>query len=231
MPEALSGKRVIDFTRIAAGPLCATLLREMGARVIRVEFGESGDVVRTMPSLAGGGERDFFMTVNRGRKSVMLDLKTREAQKVALDLIAESDILVENFAPGVMRKLGLDYKSVRRINPGLIYCFLSGFGRKGLGAQALAFDMALRYRSGASGIDCFTDSKPSGGGSSIAGRGNGLYGVAAVLAALNRRNRTGEGQYITISMQDCIRAMDPREAGRLYSLSAASTGSALRIAN
>lgn len=213
MPKVLSGIRVIDFTHMPAGPFCTAPLRELGAHVIKVEFGESGDVVGKTFSDAGGGEGDLFMTVNRGKRSVMLDLKTREARRVALDLIAESDILIEDLPPRVMKILGLDYKSVKRINPKLIYCALSGL--QGFRAKLPASDMAAQAVHGPMSFACISGNPPAGCGPyvAVADTGGGPYAVAAMLDALNRRDRTGVGKYLDISVQDCDPAVAPLEAG------------------
>lgn len=205
LPGVLSGIRVIDFTHMPAGPFCTVLLRELGARVIKVEFGESGDVVRTTLPATGGVEGDFFMTVNRGKKSVMLDLKTREARKVALDLIAESDILVEDFPPGVMRKLGLDYKAVKQVNPRLVYCALSGFGQERFINTLPDPGMAVQAVHGPMSFTCIPGNLPAGcvTYAAVADAGGGPYAVATILDALNRRDRTGVGRYLDISMHDC----------------------------
>lgn len=222
MPGVLSGVRVIDFTRIQAGPFCTVLLQELGAHVIKVEFGESGDVVKTMPPISDGADGDLFMTVNRGRRSVTLELKTREAQEVALDLIAKSDILVENFAPGVTRKLGLDYKAAKKVNARLIYCSLSGFSQEGPSANLLAFEILAQAMQRPEIITGFGSS--SGSMPSIYGAGGCYYAVATVLAALNRRDRTGQGQHIDISLQDCIGAMSQVQVGGLYLLNGKMPG-------
>lgn len=224
MPGALSGIRVIDFTRTPAGPFCAVLLKELGAQVIKVEFHESGETVRTILPVTGGVEGYLSMTVNRGRKSVTLELKTREAHKVALDLIATADILVENFTPGVTKKLGLDYRSARRVNPGLIYCSMSGFGQEWPGASLQSFDMVTRNQGGLLNVTSFPDSPSPRGAPAVAGMGGGLYAVVAVLSALNRRDRTKEGRHIHISMQGCVRAMAAPEAGVSYLLNGRAQG-------
>jgi len=218
LPGALTGVSVIDFTPVPAGPFCTVLLRELGAHVIKVEFKESLNAVRTIPPITGGGEDDLFMMVNRSKNSVTLDLKTPKAQKVALDLIAKSDILVENFARGVMKKLGLDYKAAKKVNPKLIYCSMSGFDQEGPSANMLAFDMVAGDMGGLMSVSGFTDNPPAGCVPSVAGMGGGLYAMVTVLAALNHRHRTGKGQYINITMQDCIQAMVSVEAGGSYLL-------------
>jgi CoA:oxalate CoA-transferase len=198
LPGALSGIRVIDFTHVPAGPFCTALLKELGARVIRVEFGESGDVVSTMPAITSGVEGELYMTVNQGKRSVTLDLKTREARHVALDLIAESDILIEDFQPGVMKILGLDYRAARKVNPKLIYCSLTGFGEREYRGKLPVFDTAAQAVHGPLSFI----SLPAGPGScfAVADMGGGPYTVAVMLNALNRRDRAGVGQHIDISL-------------------------------
>lgn len=205
MPGILSGIRVIDFTHMPAGSFCAVLLRELGARVIKVEFGESGDVVRATFPAAGSGEGDLFMTVSRDRKSVMLDLKTREARKVALDLIAESDILIEDLPSRVMKMLGLDYKAVKRINPELIYCAMSGFVHDGFNSKLPDPGMAAQAVHGPVSFACIPGSPQAGLGPCVAvtDMGAGPYAVAAMMDALNRRDRDGAGKYLDISRQGC----------------------------
>jgi len=216
MAGALSGIRVIDFTRMLAGPFCTLMLQELGAEVVKVEFRESGDAVRTIPPITEGGEGYTFMVVNRGKKSITLDLHSKDAVQIALDLISRSDILVENFAPGVMKRLGLGYDAAVKVNPRLIYTSMSGFGQDGPSAGRLAFDMVAQAMGGLMSLTGFPDSPPTKCGPSIADMGGGLYAAVAVLAALNHRNATGEGQYIDISMQDCIWAMTAVEAAGAY---------------
>ena len=208
MQGVLSGIRVIDFTHMLAGPFCTALLRELGARIIKVEFGESGDMVRTTFPAAGGCEGDLFMTVNRGKKSVMLDLKTREARKVALDLIAEADILIEDLPPRVMRILGLDYKAVKRFNPKLIYCVLSGFGPEGFGNKLPSRGMDTQAVHGPMSFTGVPGNLPASCGPyvAVADTGGGPHAIATMMEALNHRDRTGVGKYLEISMQDCNRA-------------------------
>jgi CoA:oxalate CoA-transferase len=216
MANALSSIRVIDFTRMLAGPFCTLQLQELGADVIKVEFRESGDAVRTIPPITEGGEGYTFMVVNRGKKSVTLDLRSKEGREIALDLIKKSDILVENFAPGVMKKLGLSYEDAVKVKPDIIYASMSGFGQEGPSANRLAFDMVAQAMGGLMSLTGFPDSPPTKCGPSVADMGGGLYATVAVLAALHYRDKTGEGQYIDMSMQDCIWAMTAVEAAGSY---------------
>jgi CoA:oxalate CoA-transferase len=216
MAGALSGIRVIDFTRMLAGPYCTVQLRELGAEVIKIEFRESGDAVRTIPPITEGGEGYTFMVVNRGKKSITLDMRADDAKAIALDLISKSDILVENFAPGVMKRLGLGYEEAANANPRIIYASMSGFGQEGPSSNRLAFDMVAQAMGGLMSLTGFPDSPPTKCGPSVADMGGGLYAAVAILAALHHREKTGEGQFIDISMQDCIWAMTAVEAAGAY---------------
>jgi crotonobetainyl-CoA:carnitine CoA-transferase CaiB-like acyl-CoA transferase len=216
MSQALSGIRVLDFTRMLAGPFCTVILQELGAEVIKLEFRESGDAVRTIPPITEGGEGYTFMVVNRGKKSITLDPRSSEGHKIALDLAAKCDILVENFAPGVMKKLGLNYDEVLKVNPKIIYCSMSGYGQDGPSANKPAFDMIAQAMGGMMSLTGFPDSPPTKCGPSVADMGGGLYADVAILAALHYREKTGEGQFLDISMQDCIWAMTTPEAAGAY---------------
>jgi CoA:oxalate CoA-transferase len=216
MQSALSGIRVIDFTRMLAGPFCTVLLQELGAEVIKIEFRESGDAVRTIPPITEGGEGYTFMVVNRGKKSITLDLRSKDGRQIALDLISKSDVLVENFAPGVMKKLGLSYDDAIKVSPNLIYASMSGFGQEGPSSNRLAFDMVAQAMGGLMSLTGFPDSPPTKCGPSVADMGGGLYAAVAILAALYHRLVTDKGQYIDMSMQDCIWAMSSVEAAGAY---------------
>ena len=158
------------------------------------------------------------MAVNRGKKSITLDPRTKEGNKMALDLAAKCDVLVENFAPGVMKKMGLSYADVTRVNPKIVYCSMSGFGQDGPSANRLAFDLVAQGMGGLMSLTGFPDSPPTKCGPSVADMGGGLYADVAILSALHHREKTGEGQFIDISMQDCIWAMTTVEAAGTYFL-------------
>lgn len=218
MAGALAGIRVADFTRMLAGPFCTEIFSEMGAEVIKVEFRGSGDALRTLPPLTEAGEGYFFMSVNRGKKSVTLDVRSPEGKELVYTLLKRSDILVENFAPGVMKRLGLDYESVKKINSRIIYASISGFGQDGPNSHRLAFDMVGQAMGGIMSVTGFKGNPPTKCGPSIADMGGGLYAAVGVLAALHHRNMTGEGQYMDISMQDCMWAMAAPESAGTYFL-------------
>ncbi|MGA9048510.1 MAG: CoA transferase [Dehalococcoidia bacterium] len=218
MPGALSNIRVVDFSRMYAGPFCSMILRELGAEVIKVEFRESGDACRTIPPITEGGEGYTFSMLNRGKKSITLELKTEEGQKIARDLIARCDVLLENFTPGVMDRLGLGWEDAKKINPKLIYASLSGFGQTGPYAHKPAFDMVAQAMGGMMSVTGFPENPPTKCGPPIADLGGGAYTVIGILAALQYRNTTGVGQHVDISLQDFVWAMTSVESLAAYAL-------------
>jgi CoA:oxalate CoA-transferase len=228
MPGALEGVRVADFSRMYAGPFGAMILRELGAEVIKVEFRESGDACRTIPPITEAGEGYIFSILNRGKKSVTLELKSEEGQKIARDLIAKCDVLLENFTPGVMDRLGLGYEEMKKLNPRLIYASLSGFGQTGPYACRPAFDMIAQAMGGMMSVTGFAENPPTKCGPSVADLSGGANTVIAILAALQRRNVTGIGQSIDISLQDSIWLLTAVETLAPYVLTGKSPG---RIGN
>lgn len=228
MPGALEGVRIADFSRMYAGPFGSMILRELGAEVIKVEFRESGDACRTIPPLTEAGESYVFSILNRGKKSITLELRSEEGQKIARELIAKSDVLLENFTPGVMDRLGLGYKEMKIINPGLIYASLSGFGQSGPYACRPAFDIIAQAMGGLMSVTGFPENPPTKCGPAIADLAGGTNTVIAILAALQHRNATGMGQSIDISLQDSIWLLTAVETLAPYVLTGKSPG---RIGN
>ena len=204
MPGALSGVRVADFSRMYAGPFCSMILRELGAEVIKVEFRDSGDACRTIPPITEGGEGYTFTILNRGKKSITLELKKAEGLEIARDLISKSDVLLENFSAGVMDRLGLGYDDMKKINPKLIYASLSGFGQTGPNSNRMAFDSIAQAIGGLMSVTGFPDNPPTKCGPAIADLGGGAFTVISILAALQHRNTSGQGQRVDVSLQDCI---------------------------
>jgi CoA:oxalate CoA-transferase len=204
MSGALEGIRVLDFTRMYAGPFGSMILRELGAEVIKVEFRESGDACRTIPPITEGGEGYVFSILNRGKKSITLELKGDEGQSIARELAAGADVLVENFTPGVMDRLGLGYDDMKKINPKLIYASLSGYGQTGPNSHKPAFDTVAQAVGGMMSVTGFPENPPTKCGPSVADLGGGAFTVIAILAALQQRNSTGQGQRIDMSLQDCV---------------------------
>ncbi|MES2187882.1 MAG: CoA transferase [Pseudomonadota bacterium] len=208
----LDGVRVIDFSMHMAGPFCTRALADLGADVVKVEP-PGGDNMRTMPPLREGAS-SYFGHVNVGKRSVVLDLKLEDQKALALDLLRDADVLVENGRPGAMKGLGLDYDTVGRMNPRLIYCSISGFGQYGPGAQRPAYAMTIHA---ASGMDLAHmhyqegQDRPPNVGIFTADFLAGVYAQSAVLAALYDRERTCRGQAIDLSLMDCILSMLPYE--------------------
>lgn len=204
MDKALSGIRVLDFTRMAAGPVCTLLMAELGADVIKIELPEGGDALRTTPPLTEGMESYLFINCNRGKRSVTLDPRTEEGNTIAKQLVSKCDVLVENFTPGIMEKMGLSHEALEAQNPGLIYVSVSGFGNTGPYRSHVAFDTIIQAMGGLISVNGFPGSPPTKVGPAVADICGGVFAALATLAALQYKNKTGRGQYIDISMQDVI---------------------------
>jgi CoA:oxalate CoA-transferase len=204
-PRPLAGKRVLDFTTTIAGPYCGRLLADLGAEVIKIESPE-GDMMRTRPPLRNHASVAYG-ALNAGKKSIVLDLKRAEAVQIVRQLVAQSDILVENFRPGVMRRLGLHYDALKDIKPGLIYCAISGYGQTGPSAElpayapaihaAAGYDLAhLAYQPGRE--------RPDNCGIYIADYVTGTFAFGAIMTAMMQRMATGEGQLVDVSMLETM---------------------------
>ncbi|MGE3908454.1 MAG: CaiB/BaiF CoA transferase family protein [Chloroflexota bacterium] len=218
MPGPLDGIRVLDLTRALAGPYCTLMLGDMGADVVKIEMPGAGDETRGWGSPADfiNGESTYFMSVNRNKRSVTLNLKQPDARAVLRKLVERSDVLVENFRPGAMDRLGFGYEQAKAINPRLIYCSISGFGQTGPRAKQPAFDQVLQ---GLGGIMSMTG--PAGGprskvGVPIADIGAGMFAAFAVSSALFTRERSGVGQHIDASMLGGQVALLTYQAGRYF---------------
>jgi CoA:oxalate CoA-transferase len=202
----LSGITVVDLSRILAGPYCTLLMAELGARVIKVEPPEKGDDARHYgPFLAG--KSSYFMSVNRGKQSIALDLKDAADKRIFARLLERADVLVENFRPGTMEKLGYGWDSLHTAYPRLIYAAASGFGHSGPNSRDPAYDMVVQGLGGIMSITGHPDSPPTRVGTSVGDIGAGLYTAIAVNAALLHRERSGEATKIDIAMFDCQLAL------------------------
>ena len=202
MAGPLKGIRVLDLTRILAGPYATMILRDLGADVIKIEQPGVGDEARDF----GPFKNDFslyFMSVNRGKKSITLNLKSRRGKELFLQLVKGSDILVENFRPGTMEKLGLDYESLKEHHPSLLYAACSGFGQTGPYAMRGAYDMIIQGMGGIISITGEPDRPPVRVGTSIGDITSALFTAIGILSALRHRDQTGEGQLIDVGMLDC----------------------------
>ena len=202
MAGPLKGIRVLDLTRILAGPYATMILRDLGAEVIKIEQPGVGDEARDF----GPFKNDFslyFMSVNRGKKSITLNLKSPRGKELFLELVKGSDILVENFRPGTMEKLGLDYESLKTHHPSLLYAACSGFGQTGPYAMRGAYDMIIQGMGGIISITGEPDRPPVRVGTSIGDITSALFTAIGILSALRHRDQTGEGQLIDVGMLDC----------------------------
>ncbi len=202
MSGPLRGIRVLDLTWVLAGPFASMILGDLGAEVIKVERPPYGDVARTTGPIVNG-ESCYFFSINRGKKSVCLDLKAERGRELFLRLAGLSDVLMENFTPGTMDKLGLGYDVLQKHNPRLIYSATSGFGQTGPERLRPALDIVVQGMGGVMSITGEPDGPPLRPGLSLGDIAAGLYTAIGVLAALHERERSGQGQMIDIAMLDC----------------------------
>jgi len=197
----LDGLRVLDFTWFLSGPFATMILGDLGADVVKVEAPGRGDPSRKAGPFIGDLSA-YFLSINRGKRSLVLDLKSEEGQRTATKLAEQADVLVENFVPGTMARWGLDYETLSEINPRLIYASCSGFGQTGPRAQQLAFDVIIQALAGTMSITGHADSEPVRVGYSVGDLGAGLFLAVGILAAVEARHRTGRGQYLELGMLD-----------------------------
>ena len=195
----LEGVRVLDLSRVLAGPYATMVLADLGADVIKVEHPERGDDTRHWGPPFAGGESAYFLSVNRNKRSIGVDLKTEEGLERVKKLAAGSDVVIENLRRGALEKLGLGYEALRETNPGLVYCSITGFG-PGKDQDRPGYDFLIQARGGIMGITGFPDGEPTKVGVAIADIVCGLYAATAVLAALHRRSETGEGAHIEVPL-------------------------------
>jgi crotonobetainyl-CoA:carnitine CoA-transferase CaiB-like acyl-CoA transferase len=205
-PGPLAGIRVLDFTRVLAGPAASLALADLGAEVIKIEPPGSGDETRDFPPIRDG-ESHYFLSVNRGKKSIVIDLKSEAGVQLAKDLAGQCDVVVENYRPGVMDRLGLGYAALSAINPKLIYCAISGYGQTGPLKDRPSFDIVLQAMSGALSVNGEPGQQPTKLGIPLGDLVGGINGPIAILAALHERNTTGRGRYIDISLMDGLIGM------------------------
>lgn len=204
--KPLQGLKVLDITHMLAGPYCTWMLGLMGADVIKVERPGEGDFARAIAPFRDD-ESLYFMSVNRNKRSITLNLKTEEGKQILRDLIAQSDILVENNRAGVMDRLSLGYQDARAINPRLIYASISGYGQTGPYRHKPAFDVIAQAVSGMMSITGQEGGPPARVGVSIGDIASGLFAAVAVLAAVEGRHKSGEGAFVDVSMMDCQLAL------------------------
>jgi CoA:oxalate CoA-transferase len=199
----LTGLKVIDLTRVLAGPFCTMMLGDMGADIVKIEEPELGDEARGWAPFIGH-ESSYFLSVNRNKKSVALDLKTDRGRAALRALVESADVLVENFRPGSLSELGFGYREVARLNPGLVYCSISGYGQSGPRADLPGYDVVIQGESGFMDVTGAPDGEPTRAGVAITDYLAGLYAAQGILLALYDRQRTGLGQHVDISLYDSM---------------------------
>jgi len=207
VPTALDGLLVIDFTRVVAGPACTQTLADFGAEVIKIENPDGGDDTRHYEHADLAGESAAYVSLNRNKRGIALDLTKPEACEVARELIARADVVVENFSSGVMKKYGLDYTSVAPGNPRLVYCSISAYGRKGPFASRPGFDPITQAESGFMSLNGFPDGPPVRTGPPAVDMLTGMSACNAILLALLARDRIGRGQHVEVALFDIALAM------------------------
>jgi crotonobetainyl-CoA:carnitine CoA-transferase CaiB-like acyl-CoA transferase len=203
MTKPLDGIRVLDFSHALAGPYCTLLLADYGADVCKLESRE-GDMARGWGPPFAGGIANVFLGLNRGKRGISIDLKQGEGKELCLRLIDRMDVLVENFRPGSMERLGLGYEQVRERNPRLIYCSISGYGQAGPSRDEAAMDLVVQGSSGLLSITGTAEGESVRCGYGVSDVTAGVFSVVGILLALRAREQTGRGQYVDVSMLDCM---------------------------
>ncbi len=216
MTGPLTGIRVLDLTRALAGPYCTMMLGDMGAEIIKVESPEGGDDSRSWAPPFIGQESAYFLSCNRNKKSITLNLRTEKGKKILTDLIKVSDVLVENFRPGVMSQMGFAYENIKPINPRIIFCSITGFGHKGPDSQKPGFDLIAQGMSGFMSFTGEVGGGPIKVGVAIADINSGMFAAYGIVAALYHRERTGQGQKVETSLFETMLAELTFQAGRYF---------------
>ena len=203
--KPLEGIKVLDFTRVYSGPYCTMMLADLGAEVIKVERKGLGDDSRQfLPLPSMENESGYFMYLNRNKKSIELDLKDQKSREVIYRLCKNVDMVVENYAPGVAARLGIDYDSLCKVKPDIIYGSISGFGQTGPYKSKAAYDVVAQAMGGYMAISGLRGGPPIKLGTSIADAGAGIHMAYALLAALYHKQNTGQGQYVDVAMMDTV---------------------------
>ena len=215
MTSALEGVRVLDLSRMLPGPYCSMMLADLGAEVIKIEEPTIGDPTRRSPPIVDGRSAPFAQ-VNRNKKSIAIDLKQPDGREVFLKLAATADVVLEQFRPGVVDRLGINYAAVAEVNPRIVYCSLTGFGQDGPHRERSGHDLNYLALSGVLGLTTDEHGKPVIPGVQIADLAGGMIAGFAILAALLARERTGGGQYVDVSMFDVMVSMLPIPAAHHF---------------
>jgi crotonobetainyl-CoA:carnitine CoA-transferase CaiB-like acyl-CoA transferase len=200
--RALEGLRVLDFSHALAGPYCTLLLADYGAEVYKLESPQDGEMSRGWGPPFAGGQASFFLGLNRGKRGISIDLKRPEGIELCLRLLDQMDVVIENFRPGTMDRLGLGYQAVRARNPRVVYCSISGYGQNGPSRDEAAMDLIVECSSGYMSITGTEEGEQVRSGYAVADINAGLFAVIGLLMAVHHRDLTGVGQYIDVSMFD-----------------------------
>ncbi len=205
--KPLRGVRVLDLTRVLAGPFCTMNLADLGAEVIKIEMPGGGDDSRSFAPMMPSGDSAYFYSVNRGKRSVTLDLRIEEGAAIFVELATKADVVVENFSPGTMDRFKLGYSQLKAANPKIILCSISGFGQTGPMTSAPAYDIVAQALGGTMSITGNPGGEPVRCGVSVGDLSAALYGVIAIMSALRVRDRDGVGNHVDIALLDCQVAM------------------------
>ena len=212
MTIKLGKVKIVDFSRVLSGPYATLILGDLGADIIKVEEPTEGDATRENRPFVNG-QSHYFLSLNRNKRSLGLNLKSAEGKAIAQRLVADADVVVENFRPGKMAALGLDYESLSKLNPRLVYCSISGFGQDGPLAQTPAYNDVVQGLSGVMSLNGEPDGMPVKVGIPIGDLAAGMFATMGILAALYEREGSGKGTHIDISMLDCLLGMLGYSAG------------------
>ncbi|MSP03891.1 MAG: formyl-CoA transferase [Acetobacteraceae bacterium] len=202
--QALSGIRVIDMTHNQAGPACAQILGFLGADVIKLEEPKGGDIARTNMRDKADSDSLFFLILNANKRSLTLNLKSEEGKELFRKVVAQSDVLLENFGPGALDRLGLGYEALKKLNPRLIYATIKGFGTYGPYSGFKSFEPIAQAMGGAMSVTGFPENPPTFVFPAIGDSGTGMHMAIGILAAIEQRHKTGTGQHVEVSMQDAV---------------------------
>ena len=214
--KALEGIRVLDLTRALAGPFCTLMLGDNGADIIKIEIPGTGDDTRHWGPPFIQDESAYFLSINRNKRSLTLNLRDPQAKEVFLKLAKDADVVVENFTPGVMERFGLGYEEVKAANSTIIYCSISGFGQGGPYRGRSAYDQIMQGMGGLMSITGEPDGEPQKIGIAVTDIGSGMWSAFAIMAAIHHRHEHGEGQYIDVSMLDAQVAWLTYQAGTYF---------------
>jgi crotonobetainyl-CoA:carnitine CoA-transferase CaiB-like acyl-CoA transferase len=202
-PGPLSGIRVLDLSRVLAGPLCGMVLGDLGAEVVKVEHPARGDDTRDWGVRISETDTSYFYSVNRNKRSIAVDLTTAEGQAIIRRLVAESDVVIENFKTGGAEKLGIGYDALSADNPGLVYCSISGYDRAGPEAERPGYDLVIQGEAGLMAMNGEAGQKPLKFGTAAADLFTGMYAAQGIMAVLLERARTGRGRHVEMALFDC----------------------------